>query len=47
MDGMPRMGLWENGKRVKWLTQEELEAEEEHQQLIAEGLAEELQYSHM
>ena len=24
-DGNPRMGYWENGKRVKWLTQEELE----------------------
>ena len=40
-DGVPRMGLWENGKRIQWITQEQLEAQEE---IIEQQSSQEQQY---
>lgn len=31
-DGIPRMGIWEKGRRLRWLTPEELEELEQQQQ---------------
>lgn len=46
LDGIPRVGVWENGKRLTWLKESELDMAEQSAEESKEGLGVVQEYSH-